>query len=78
MERQVYQYLSRDSGMSQKTIQRLFKDYLKKAPKVLIRSKTHIHLLIDGTYFSNGLCLILYYDYNIQYVQLYRETNKEN
>jgi len=77
MERQVYQYLSRDSGLSQRTIQRLFKDYLKKAPKVPIRSKTHVHLLIDGTYFSNGLCLILYYDYDIQYVQLYRETNKE-
>ena len=77
MERQVYQYLIRDSGMSQRTIQRLFKDYLKKAPKIPIRSKTHVHLLIDGTYFSNGLCLILYYNYDIQYVQLYRETNKE-
>jgi len=77
MERQVYQYLSRDSDMSQRTIQRLFKDYLKKAPKVPIRSKRHVHLLIDGSYFSNGLCLILYYDYDIQYVQLYRKTNKE-
>ena len=54
-------------------VQRLFKE----APEVPIRSKTHVHLLIDGTYFSNGLCLILYYDYDIQYVQLYRETNKE-
>jgi transposase-like protein len=77
MERQVYQYLSRDSGMSQRTIQRLFKGYLKKVPKVSIRSKRHVHLLIDGSYFSNGLCLILYYDYDIQYVQLYRESNKE-
>ncbi len=77
MERQVYQYLSRDSGMSQSKIQRLFKQYLKKAPLVPIRSKNHVHLLIDGIYFINGLCLILYYDYDIQYVQLYRETNKE-
>jgi AraC-like DNA-binding protein len=77
MERQVYQYLSRDSGMSQSKIQRLFKQYLKKAPLVPIRSKNHVHLLIDGSYFTNGLCLILYYDYDIQYVQLCRETSNE-
>lgn len=77
MERQVYQFLSRDSGMSQSKIQRLFKEYLKKVPQVPIRSKRHVHLLIDGSYFTNGLCLILYYDYDIQYVQLYRESNKE-
>lgn len=77
MERQVYKYLVRDSGMSQSGIQRLFKEYLKSPPKVLIRSKGLVHLLIDATYFSNGLCLVLYYDYDIQYVQLFRETNGE-
>lgn len=44
---------------------------------VAIRSKTKVHLLIDGSYFTNGLCLILYYDHDIRYVQLYRETNQE-
>jgi hypothetical protein len=77
MERQVYQYLVRDSGMSQSSIQRLFQFYLKSPPKNLIKSKGNVHLLIDGTYFSNGLCLVLYYDYDIQYVQLFRETNDE-
>lgn len=77
MERQVYKYLVRDSGMSQSTIQRLFRNYLKSPPKTLIKSKGKVHLLIDGTYFENGLCLILYYDYGIQYVQLFRETNNE-
>lgn len=77
MERQVYQYLVRDSGMSQSNIQRLFKGYLKSAPVVSIRSKTKVHLLVDGSYFSNGLCLILYYDHDIRYVQLYRETDQE-
>ena len=33
--------------------------------------------MIDGTYFENGLCLVLYYDYGIQYVQLFRESNSE-
>ena len=77
MERQVYKYLVRDSGMSQSSIQRLFRSYLKQAPLVKIRSKTHVHLMIDGTYFSNELCLILYYDHDIRYVQLYRETDQE-
>ena len=77
MERQVYKYLVRDSGISQSSIQRIFKQYLNSAPDFFIRSKSNVHLLIDGTYFNNGLCLILYYDYDIQYVQLYRETNKE-
>lgn len=77
MERQVYQNLIRDSGMSQSTLQRLFKLYLKSPPENTIESKGHVHLLIDGTYFENGLCLILYYDYDIQYVQFFRQTNQE-
>lgn len=77
MERQVYKTLVRDSGMSQSSLQRLFNQYLKSPPKNEIKSKSHVHLLIDGTYFSNGLCLILYYDKDLQYVQLYRNTNQE-
>ena len=63
--------------MSQSSLQGIFRNYLKAAPTVQIRSKTKVHLLIDGSYFSNGLCLILYYDHDIRYVQLYRETNRE-
>jgi hypothetical protein len=77
MERQVYKHLVRDSGMSQTKLQNLFKTYLAAAPTVAIKSKQNVHLLIDGTYFSNGLCLVLYYDHDIRYVQLYRHTNRE-
>ena len=77
MERQVYATLVRDSGMSQSSIQSLFRKYLQRAPVVEIKSKEKVHLLIDGSYFSSGLCLILYYDHDIRYVQLYRETDKE-
>jgi hypothetical protein len=77
IERQVYKYLVRDSGYSQSKIQRIFNQYLNSAPVVEVRSKTRVHLLIDGSYFPNGLCLILYYDHNLRYVQLYRETNQE-
>lgn len=64
--------------MSESTLQRLFKRFLTKAPTVPIRSKVKAHLLIDGSYFPNGLCLILYYDHDIRYVQLYRHTKEEN
>lgn len=77
MERQIYSTLVRDSGMSQRSIQNLFKHYLLSAPELKIKNKTKVHLLIDGTYFSNGLCIILYYDHDIRYVQLYRKTDKE-
>ena len=63
--------------MSQSSLQRLFNRYLDAAPAVTIRSKSKVHLLIDGTYFTNGLCLVLYYDHDIRYVQLYRETDRE-
>jgi hypothetical protein len=63
--------------MSESSIQRLFKRFLSKAPEVAIKPKHKTHLLIDGSYFPNGLCLILYYDHDIRYVQLYRHTDQE-
>lgn len=38
--------IGKDSGMSQSKIQRSFREYLKIAPLVPIRSKTHVHLLM--------------------------------
>jgi hypothetical protein len=63
--------------MSNRSISRLFKKYLSHAPTISVKSKTKVHLLIDGTYLPNGLCLILYYDHDIRYVQLYRTSNQE-
>lgn len=63
--------------MSQSSLQRLFKYYLAQAPEVKIRSKTAAHLLVDATYFPNDLCLVLYYDHDIRYTQLYRMTDQE-
>jgi hypothetical protein len=50
---------------------------LEQAPEVAIRSKAKAHLLIDATYFPNDLCLVLYYDHDIRYTQLYRMTDQE-
>ena len=63
--------------MSSRNISRLFKKYLNQAPQIPVKNKTHVHLLIDGTYLPNGLCLILYYDHDIRYVQLYRTSSQE-
>lgn len=47
MERQVYQYLVRDSAMSQSSIQRLFQFYLKSPPENLRKAKEmYIFLLM--------------------------------
>ena len=73
----MYRTLTSGMGMSSKSISRLFKIYLSKAPQIAVRSKSKIHLLIDGTYLPNGLCLILYYDHDIKYVQLYRTAKQE-
>lgn len=36
-----------------------------------------VNLLIDGTYFNNDLCLIVYRDNTIKFTQLYRLSNGE-
>ena len=77
MDRRVYRTLASEMQMSGKSISRLFKIYLAKAPQIVVKSKSKVHLLIDGSYLPNGLCLILYYDHDIRYVQLYRTAKQE-
>lgn len=77
MDRRVYRTLEREMQMSSRSISRLFKLYLFKAPQIVVKSKSKVHLLVDGTYLPNGLCLILYYDHDIRYVQLYRTAKQE-
>ena len=76
-DRRVYRTLIDEMQMSSRSINRLFKRFLEQAPQIPIKSKTQVHLLIDGTYLPNGLCLILYYDHDIRYVQLYRTSSQE-
>ena len=77
MDREVYRTLAGKMQMSERSIHRLFKEYLLQAPTISVKSKTHVHLIIDGSYLPNGLCLILYYDHDIRYVQLYRTATAE-
>lgn len=50
---------------------------MSKPPKLSVFPSEKVNLLIDGTYFKNDLCLILYRDNSIKFTQLYRLTNGE-
>jgi len=69
--------LSSASGYSLRTLRRYFYDCLSKPPVLSVFPSRQVNLLIDGTYFRNGLCLILYRDNTIKFTQLYRLTDGE-
>ena len=52
--------------------------YLSQPPKLSVYPSEKVNLLIDGTYFSNGICLVLYRDATIKFTQLYRLTDGEH
>jgi len=54
-----------------------FDEYLKEYPTWSVTPSEKVNLLIDGTYFANKICLIIYRDNNIKFTQLYRLTDNE-
>ena len=77
IEKQTYATLSRDSGHSKRALQMLFEKYLKQAPSYAVKRREQVHLLIDGTYISGNICLVVYRDNEIKYTQLFRITTDE-
>jgi hypothetical protein len=77
LHRQTIEYLSKQSGYSERTLKTYFDDYLKQAPVLKIFPSEKLNLLIDGTYFTNKICLIVYRDDKIKFTQLYRITDGE-
>ena len=77
LHRQTYNYLSDESGYSIRTLKTYFHQYLSKAPSLSLYPSEKLNLLIDGTYFSNDICLIVYRDNTIKFTQLYRLTSGE-
>jgi len=67
-----------ESGYSKRTLKRYFNDYLSGPPKLSVYPSDKVHLIIDGTYFSNGICLVLYRDATIKFTQLYRLSDGEH
>lgn len=77
LHRQTFAYLSSESGYSTRTLKTYFHNYLSKAPTLPLYPSERLNLLIDGTYFSNDICLIVYRDNTIKFTQLYRLTSGE-
>ena len=71
------EYISRRSGYSIRTLKNYFYDYLKAYPTWHIRPTQKVNLMIDGTFFANKVCLVLYQDHNVKVTQFYRLTDNE-
>lgn len=78
LHRQTIPYIAKQSGYGVRTLKRLFDEYLSKLPLMNIYPKERLNLIIDGTYFSNDICLIVYRDDQIKFTQLYRITDGEH
>jgi len=77
LERWTLESLSSKSGYSVRTLKRYFHQYLEEPPRLSVYPSEKVNLIIDGTYFRNNLCLILYRDNTIKFTQLYRLTDGE-
>jgi hypothetical protein len=77
LERQTYKTLSRDSGLCNRTLQRIFYAFLKQSPQVKIIKRNGVHLRMDATYFKQ-VCLVCYQDHEDGYTQLIRVTDGEH
>lgn len=75
--KQTISQLVIQSSYSERSLKRYFYQYLKNYPTWNIRPSDRLNLLIDGTYFKNKLCLILYRDNNVKATQLYRLSDGE-
>lgn len=75
--KQTLDQLSKQSGYSISTLKRFFHYYLNHYPTWQMQSSEKVNLLIDGTYFANKVCLVLYRDNNIKATQIYRLTDGE-
>jgi hypothetical protein len=63
--KQTFSQLAAKSSYSERTLKRMFYSYLERYPEWKIVKRERINLLIDGTYFTNKLCLVLYRDNNV-------------
>jgi hypothetical protein len=75
--KQTFAQLVTKSGYSERTLKYYFYDYLERYPRWHIHKTERVNLLIDGTYFTNKLCLVLYRDDRVKATLFYRLTDGE-
>ncbi|MBQ0127210.1 MAG: hypothetical protein KBS80_04380 [Bacteroidales bacterium] len=68
--------ISASSGYSTRQLHRWFDEYLDSSPSWSINTSQPIYLLIDGTYYSNDHCLIVYRAENLKRTLFYRFTTR--
>ena len=66
------------SGYSTRQLHRWFDEYLDTSPSLTMTTSTPIYLLIDGTYYSDDHCLIVYRAENLKRTIFYRFTTHED
>lgn len=66
------------SGYSERQLLRWFDEYLDQAPTWAVQRKKPVHMLIDGTWFSEDHCLIVYRDADSKSTLYYRFAEKED
>ncbi|MDR0953784.1 MAG: transposase, partial [Rikenellaceae bacterium] len=76
--KQSIEQLSERSGYSVRHLKSYFYEQLPRCPVWHIQRREKVNLLIDGTYFPNKVCLVLYRDANIKMTVLYRLTDGEH
>lgn len=76
--KQSIQSISIESGYSERHLRRLFNDYLVNPPVWKINRSNSVHLMIDGTWYSKGLCLIVYRDSSSKTTLFYRFASDED
>lgn len=76
-DKQSISQISEESGYSERTLKNYFYKVLPTCPIWQIQKREKVNLLIDGTFFTNKVCLLLYRDHNIKMTILYRLTERE-
>lgn len=75
--KQTLEQLSALSGYSTRQLSRWFDEYLDNCPVWGIKFHEKVNLLIDGTWFPNKLCLVLYRNETVKSTLFYRLTDDE-
>lgn len=77
IHKQTISEISKLSGYSTRQLHRWFNEYLENYPRWEIQRRKSVNLLIDGTWFPNQMCLVVYRDETIKRTIFYRVTDNE-
>lgn len=75
--KQTIEQISALSGYSTRQLSRWFDEYLEECPAWEVKFHERVNLLIDGTWFPNKLCLVLYRNETVKSTLFYRMSDDE-